>query len=92
MDKCQDLDFGNKFANGFFKWKVWFQPSTPPTISPKGNSSYFETELPPILSVPLVCDMEDMYGASKGPYRFMGVVITIKLDDFIWEFDTYCDM
>jgi hypothetical protein len=44
------------------------------------------------LSVPLVCDMEDMYGASKGPYRFMGVVITIKLDDFIWEFDTYCDM
>jgi hypothetical protein len=28
----------------------------------------------------------------KGPYRFLGVANTIKLDDFIQEFDTWCDM
>jgi hypothetical protein len=32
--------------------------------------------------------MEDMYGASKGLCQFLGVVNTIKLDDFIQEFDT----
>jgi hypothetical protein len=32
--------------------------------------------------------MEDMYGASKGPCQFWGVVNTIELDDFIQEFDT----
>jgi hypothetical protein len=36
--------------------------------------------------------MEDMYGASKGPHRFLGVVDTIKLNDFIREFDTWSDM
>jgi hypothetical protein len=39
-----------------------------------------------------VWDMEDMYGASKGPRRFSKVVNTIKMDDFIREFNTWCDM
>ncbi len=36
--------------------------------------------------------MEDMYGASKGPYQFLEMVNTIELDDLIREFDTQCDM
>jgi hypothetical protein len=36
--------------------------------------------------------MEDMYGASKGPHRFLRAVGITELDDFIWEFDTLCDM
>jgi hypothetical protein len=36
--------------------------------------------------------MEDMYGASKGPYQFSRAIGTIKLDDFIRKFDTWCDM
>jgi hypothetical protein len=36
--------------------------------------------------------MEDMYGASKGPHLFSRAVDTIKLNDFIREFDTLCDM
>jgi len=36
--------------------------------------------------------MEDMYGTSKGPRQYLGMVNTIELDDFIWEFDTWCDM
>jgi len=42
--------------------------------------------------VPFVWDMEDMYGASKGPHQFLGVIDTIELDDFISEFNTLCDM
>lgn len=42
--------------------------------------------------VSLVWDMEDKYGASKGPCGFLGVVGTTELDDFIREFDTLCDM
>ncbi len=33
-------------------------------------------------------DMEDMFGTSKEPHRILKVVGTIKLDDFIREFDT----
>jgi hypothetical protein len=40
-------------------------------------------ELPSVGSIPLVWDMEDMYGTSKGPHQFLKVVGTIKLDDFI---------
>jgi hypothetical protein len=32
--------------------------------------------------------MEKMYGATKGPYRYLGAVGTIELDDFIQEFDS----
>jgi uncharacterized protein YfdQ (DUF2303 family) len=42
--------------------------------------------------VPFVWDMEDMYGASKGSYRFSGAINTIELDDFIREFNIWCDM
>ncbi|PTQ40682.1 hypothetical protein MARPO_0038s0037 [Marchantia polymorpha] len=37
-------------------------------------------------------DMDGMYGAMKGPRRYSGAVGTIELDDFIHEFDTWCDM
>ena len=33
-----------------------------------------------------------MYGVTKGPRRYSGAVGTIDLDDFIQEFDTWCDM
>jgi hypothetical protein len=68
MDKCQDLDLRNKFVKGFTKQGVWFQPFTPPTLSLEGDSLDFEVKLPSIGSIPLVWNMEDMYGASKGPH------------------------
>jgi hypothetical protein len=36
--------------------------------------------------------MENMRGTSKGPHQFSRAVGTIKLNDFIQEFDTWCDM
>ncbi len=42
--------------------------------------------------VPLTWDMEQLYGASKGPRQFFGVVGIIELDDFIQDFDMWCDM
>jgi hypothetical protein len=36
--------------------------------------------------------MEGMYGTSKGPHQYLGMIGTIELDDFIWECDTWCDM
>ncbi len=89
---CQDLDSKAKFAKGFTKWWVRFWPPTPLTLSFEGD---FEAKLPPIMWVPFVWDMEDMedmYGTSKEPRWFFKVVGTIKLDDFIQEFDTWCDM
>jgi hypothetical protein len=62
---------------------VRFQPITPPTLSLEGDSSNFEIKIPLVGSIPLVWDMEDMYGTSKGPHQFSKAVGTIKLDDFI---------
>jgi hypothetical protein len=92
MDMCWDLDFGNKFAEGFIRWGIWFRPPTPHTLSFEGNSSYSKVKLPLVKSVPFVWDMEDMYGASKRPHQFLGAIDTIELDDFIQEFNTWCDM
>ncbi len=62
------MDSEGKFVKGFIRQGVRFQPPTPFTLSPKGNSSYSKVELPPVMSVPFVWDMENMYGASKGPH------------------------
>ena len=44
------------------------------------------------VAAPLIWDMDGMYGAMKGPRRYSGAVGTIELEDFIQEFDTWCDM
>jgi len=62
------MDFGGRFVKGFIRQGVQFQPPMPFTLSPKGNSSYSKVELPPIMLVPFVWDMEDVYGTSKGPH------------------------
>jgi hypothetical protein len=36
-----------------------------------------------IVFASLLWDMEDMYGTSKGPRRYLKAVGTIELDDFI---------
>jgi hypothetical protein len=37
-------------------------------------------------------DMEEMYGATKMPHRYSGVVSTIEQNDFIQEFSNWCVM
>jgi len=61
-------------------------------ISILKKSSNSKVELPLVVFVPLVWDMEDMYGVSKGLDQFSRVVGTIELDDFIRVFNTWCDM
>jgi hypothetical protein len=36
--------------------------------------------------------MENMYGTTERPCRYLGKVSTIELNDFIHEFDSWCDM
>jgi hypothetical protein len=36
--------------------------------------------------------MDEGFGAMKGPQRYLGVVGTIELEDFIQKFDSWCDM
>jgi hypothetical protein len=36
--------------------------------------------------------MEEMYGVTKGLHQYLGVVGTTELNDFIQEFDSWCDM
>ncbi len=92
MDKCRDSNSRDRFVKGFTRWGVRFWPPTLPTLSPKWEFLDFEVELPLVMFVPFVWDMEDMYGASKGSYRFSGAINTIELDDFIREFNIWCDM
>jgi len=48
------------------------------------NSLDLEVDLPlKIVFAPLLWDMENMYGTSKGPRQYLGMVNTIKLDDYI---------
>jgi hypothetical protein len=48
--------------------------------------------LPSNITAPLIWDMDGGFGAMKGPRRYSGVVGTIELEDFIQEFDSWCDM
>jgi hypothetical protein len=88
----QDLRDKDTNTNGFTKQKEWFRPPTPPS-SFGGNfldSNFFFS--PRFVTPPLLWDMEEMYGATKRPYRYLEVVGTIELDDFIQEFNNWCDM
>ncbi len=71
---------------------MWFRPPTPPTLSLEGDSSNSKAKLPLAVSISFMWDIEDMYDASKGLCQFSGVIGTTKLDDFIRDFDTLCDM
>jgi hypothetical protein len=31
--------------------------------------------------------MEEMYGITKGPHKYLGAIGTIELNDFVYEFD-----
>jgi hypothetical protein len=48
--------------------------------------------LPSSIATPLIWDMDRGSRAMKGPQRFSSVVGTIELEDFIQEFDSWCDM
>ncbi len=48
--------------------------------------------LPSNIATPLIWDMDGGFGAMKGPRRYSSVVDTIELEDFIQEFDSWCDM
>ena len=50
--------------------------------------------VPSSVAGPLIwdADMDGGYGVVKGPRRYSGAVGTIELEDFIQEFDTWCDM
>jgi hypothetical protein len=48
--------------------------------------------LPSSIVTPLIWDMDGGYGAMKGPRRYLGVMGTIKLEDFIQEFDYLYNM
>ena len=83
---------------GFTRSGVQFRPTTLLVVSGGDSDSDFDEEStvgtpshPPIVA-PLLWDMEEVYGATKGPRRYSGAVNTIDLDDFIQEFDTWCDM
>jgi hypothetical protein len=54
------------------------------------NNKFFI--LPSNITTPLIWDMDGGSRAMKGPRRYLGAMGTIKLEDFIQEFDSWCDM
>jgi len=89
----QDSRDKNIVTRGFTKRGVWFRPSTPPSSSSWGNSLDFEIDFSPrFVTLPLFWDMEEMYGTTKGPCQYSRAVGTIEVDDFIQEFNNWCDM
>jgi hypothetical protein len=90
MEVAQDSRDMETIISGFTKRGVQFKP---PTSSFKGDSSNSKTNISPrFVTPPLLWDMEEMYGATKGPRQYSKAVGTIELDDFIQEFDSWCDM
>jgi hypothetical protein len=83
IDKCQDLNSEDRFVGGFIRRGVRFRPPTLFTLAYRKPFLNSQAKLPLIVSIPLVWDMEDMYGTSKKPCQVLGVVGTIELDDFI---------
>jgi hypothetical protein len=73
--------------------EVKFRPPTPFTFSSYEDSSYSKIDLP-LYSIfaSLLWGMENTYGTSKGPCQYSRAMGTVKLDDFIREFETCCDM
>ncbi len=72
---------------------MWFRLATPPSSSSRGNSLDSEINFSQrFVTPPLLWDMEEMYGTTKGPYRYSRVIGTIELDNFIQKFDSWCDM
>ncbi len=48
--------------------------------------------LPSSITAPLIWDMDGGSWAMKGPRRYSGVMGTIEFEDFIQEFDSWCNM
>lgn len=95
MKRAHDLDTKNKviITNGFAMHGAWFKPPTTPSSSSMEKFLNFEIGFHvSFVTPPLLWDMEDMYGTTKGPHWYLGAIGTIKLDDFIQEFDNWCDM
>ncbi|OAE21045.1 hypothetical protein AXG93_606s1310 [Marchantia polymorpha subsp. ruderalis] len=68
-------------------------PSTTISAEDQGVAHLESSELIPFhVTTQLVWDMDGIYMAMKGLRRYYGAVGTIELDDFIQEFDTWCDM
>ncbi len=44
------------------------------------------------ITAPLIWDMDGGFGAMKGPRCYSGAMGTIELEDFIQEFDSWCDI
>lgn len=44
------------------------------------------------VTTPLIWNIDAMYRGMKGPRHYSSVMNIIELDDFIQEFDTWCDM
>jgi hypothetical protein len=88
MEVTQDSRDKDIITNGFTKRGVRFKPPTPPSSSSKGDSLDSETNIfLRFVTPPLLWDMKEMYGTTKGPYQYSGAVGTIELDNFIHEFD-----
>ena len=97
MEQCrgpsEDRGLG---ATGYTRSGLRYRPLLPSLSVEESEESVGDTESVVSrvshISPPLLWDMDEMYGASKGPRRFSGALGTIELDDFIQEFDTWCDM
>jgi hypothetical protein len=48
--------------------------------------------LPSTIAATLIWDMDRGSRAMKGPRRYSGAIGTIELEDFIQEFNSWCDM
>jgi hypothetical protein len=65
------------------------QTTQPPMMLVEEDSLDLEVDLPlKIVSTLLLWDMENMYGALKGPCKYSRTIGTIELHDFIRKFNT----
>jgi len=84
MNNIQVFETRNKFINVPTRWGVKFKPPMALVMFVEADSLDSKAYLPlKIVFTPLLWDMEDMYGTSKGPRQYLGMVNIIEFDDFI---------
>jgi hypothetical protein len=94
MEVTQGSNIKSKFINGFTKCGVMLKPPMRPTTSFKKESSWiFKCKLTSTFGY---CTIVMEHGRCvwhfKKTCQYLKMINTIKLDDFIREFDTWRDM
>ncbi len=97
LEGFEDVPLGDDIVTGVTRSGIRFRPESPVSDSSASTEYSFQASSPTSVAFsdpnPYNWAMADHeWSSHKGMRRFSGVVGTIEVDDFIQEFDSWCDI